>query len=69
MLVSFSAERMVTVVSVKAMFLLFAKSSRIILAASGAQEPFSISPTVRPWKFRSVRCVMKVCMKGKISAL
>lgn len=44
---SFSAERMVTVVSVKVMFLLFSNIALIAFAAVGAQEPFSITPITR----------------------
>ena len=33
----------------------FSNSFFITLMAVGAQEPFSIRPMVRPWKFRSVR--------------
>ena len=44
-----SAERMVTGVPTKVMFLLFSNMPFITLAASGAQEPFSISATVRFW--------------------
>ena len=69
LLASFKADLIVTVVSVNVRFLLFSKSPRMTLAATGIQLPFSIKATVRFWKLRSVRCVMNVCMKGKISAL
>ena len=55
LLSSFRAERIFTVVSVKVRFLLPSSILRMVLAARGAQEPFSIRPMVRFWKFRSVR--------------
>ena len=47
--------KILTVVSVKQRFLLFSNIPFITFAARGAQEPFSIKPTVRLEKLRSVR--------------
>ena len=44
---SLRAEKIFTVVSVKVRFLLPSSILVITLAATGAQEPFSIRPTVR----------------------
>ena len=46
---AFRAEKILTVVSVNVMFLPDSSILRMVLAAMGAQEPFSIRPTVRFW--------------------
>ena len=64
-----SADLMCTTFSQMRTFFDFSNFARMIFAARGAHEPFSISPTVRFWKLRSTRWSRNVCMNGKISAL
>lgn len=68
-LLSPSAHRSFTSFSAKVRFLDFSSMPFITLAATGAQEPFSIKPTVRFWKLRSVRWWINSFMKGNTSPL
>ena len=69
LLAAFTAERIRTVVFNQVRFWHPDSFSFISLAANGAQVPFSIRPTVRFLKFRSVRWSMNCFINGKRSAL